>query len=177
MRTIPRPSFATVRTYSLDILYSPWRYRYVTKQTPQDVCVFCAKQAMPDDESYIIHRGQHAYVVLNKYPYSAGHLMTVPYAHIANLDDCPEPAYLEMMLLARKAARVLSDAYRAPGLNLGMNIGESAGAGVAQHIHFHVLPRWPGDVNFMTAIGETRVIAEDLPATFAKVREHWGRHV
>jgi ATP adenylyltransferase len=164
---------ATVGTHGVDLLFTPWRYRYVTKQTPQDGCVFCHKAALPDDEALIVHRGRLAYVVLNRYPYAPGHVMTVPFDHVATMEDCREEVFLEMMTLARRTALVIKRAYRAPGLNVGMNIGESAGAGVAQHLHLHLLPRWPGDVNFMTTIGETRVIAEDLPSTLAKLRAHW----
>ena len=113
--------------------------------------------------------------MLNLYPYSTGHLMVVPYQHVDNLQDATRETLEEMILLVRDAQRHLGDIYRAPGINLGMNLGESAGAGIAEHIHMHVLPRWPGDTNFMTTVAETRVLPEDLPSTWRKLREAFAK--
>src|SRR5206468_7416136 len=123
-----------------------------------------------DRENYIVHRGAHNFVLLNLYPYTTGHLMIAPYEHIATLEPASQPILSEMMQLARLAEIHLRSVYRPDGLNLGMNLGESAGAGVPGHIHMHVLPRWVGDTNFMTAVGETRVLPESLDITFEKLQ-------
>ncbi len=158
----------------MDRLWSPWRYRYVSGATSKGGCIFCDKPKAGDDESnLILHRAAHNFVLLNLYPYTNGHIMIAPYEHVATIEDAREETALEMMQLARKAAGLLRSAYRAPGMNLGMNIGECAGAGVAGHIHLHLLPRWPADANFMTTIGETRVMPEDLTDTYAKLRHGW----
>lgn len=147
----------------MDHLWSPWRYRYVTSGIKPDGCIFCEMAGSADDElSLLVHRARHNFVVLNRYPYSSGHLMVVPYAHGSTLEQTPAEALSELILLARRAEVNLRSTYRCAGLNMGFNIGESAGAGVAQHLHFHVVPRWPGDANFMSVVGETRVIPEDL---------------
>jgi len=154
----------------MDRLWSPWRYRYVSQATPADACIFCAKHSEArDEENLILHRGRLNFVLLNLYPYTTGHLMVAPYAHIAAFDDLPEETATEMMLLTQQAVRHLRAVYRPQGLNLGMNLGECAGAGIAGHLHMHVLPRWAGDANFMTTVGETRVMPEDLPETWRKL--------
>jgi ATP adenylyltransferase len=154
----------------MDILWSPWRYRYLTSGAP-GTCIFCDKsREQRDEENFVLFRGRHNFVLLNLFPYTNGHLMIAPYAHVAALADADNGTLAEMMALTRDAERHLRSVYRAPGVNLGMNIGEAAGAGVAGHIHMHVLPRWPGDVNFLTAIGETRVLPEDLHTTWEKLR-------
>lgn len=155
----------------MDHLWSPWRYRYVTKADPTDECVFCRKAADNRDEAnLILHRGTHCFVLLNLYPYTSGHLMVVPYSHVAELDRTSRETRHQMLDLAAEAARHLQSEYKPRGLNIGMNIGECAGAGIAAHIHMHVLPRWPGDVSFMTSIGETRVLPEDLTETYLRLR-------
>ena len=156
----------------MDYLWSPWRYSYVSTASPsRDECIFCVKAAENKDaENYIVYRGERNFVLLNLYPYTTGHLMVAPYEHVATLEEAREEAVTEMMLLSRRATRHLREIYRPEGLNLGMNLGECAGAGVAGHIHMHVLPRWTGDTNFMTAIGETRVMPEDLAQTYEKVK-------
>ena len=154
----------------MDRLWSPWRYRYVTKADPTDGCIFCTKPTENrDKENYILHRGSLCFILLNIYPYTSGHLMIAPYQHVPTLADAPEQAVTEMMLLARRAEANLREAYRPEGFNIGMNIGASAGAGIAGHIHMHVLPRWTGDANFMTTVGETRVLPEDLATTYEKL--------
>ncbi|MFN7918518.1 MAG: HIT domain-containing protein [Bryobacteraceae bacterium] len=158
----------------MDYLWSPWRYRYVTKSGPQQGCIFCVKPAeQRDEENLIIHRARYNFVLLNLYPYTSGHLMVAPYQHVATLDECPVDAALELMELTRTACGLLRELYRAPGVNLGMNIGECAGAGVAGHIHMHVLPRWPGDANFMSTVGETRVLPEVLAVSWQRIRDAW----
>lgn len=156
----------------MDRLWSPWRYRYVSAaEQKADGCIFCVKPAQNDDEgNLIVYRGDRNFVLLNLYPYTSGHLMVAPYRHVPTLEDADEETVTELMLLTRRAQRHLREAYNAPGFNVGMNIGSCAGAGVAGHIHMHVLPRWTGDANFMTTIGETRVMPEDLTDTFRKLR-------
>lgn len=154
----------------MDRLWSPWRYRYVSKASPADACIFCAKEAeRRDEENLILHRGEHNFVLLNLYPYTTGHLMVAPYAHIASLEDLPDEAAIELMRLTQTAVRHIRAIYRPQGLNAGLNLGECAGAGIAGHLHMHVLPRWAGDANFMTTIGETRVMPEDLPETWRRL--------
>jgi len=127
-----------------------------------------------EEEAFIVHRASESYIVLNRFPYSAGHLLIAPYAHVATLADCPPQARSEMSELLTQSEAVLRAAYGCPGMNIGLNLGASAGAGVAEHLHWHVVPRWPGDANFITTTGETRVIPEDLPAAFAKLRGKWS---
>jgi ATP adenylyltransferase len=155
----------------MDRLWSPWRYAYIRKATPEDECIFCAKLAENNDAAnYIVYRGRLNFVLLNLYPYTNGHLMIAPYQHVATLEAADPEALAEMMTLLRECESHLRAIYNPKGVNLGMNIGESAGAGVAGHIHMHMLPRWPGDANFMTVIGETRVLPETLDGTYVKLR-------
>lgn len=154
----------------MDRLWSPWRYRYISGAAPAGECIFCDKPAANDDrEHLIVHRGEYNFVLLNLYPYTSGHVMVAPYQHIALLEDAPAPTAAELMYLTQRAQRHLRETYNAPAFNVGMNIGAAAGAGVAGHIHMHVLPRWPGDANFMTTVAETRVIPEDLGAAWEKL--------
>ena len=154
----------------MDYLWSPWRYRYVSTAGAGDGCVFCLAAAENQDrENLIVHRAAHCFVILNRFPYTSGHLMVVPYAHVATAEDLDEAGTMEMALLTRRVAGILRRAYRPDGLNIGMNIGRAAGAGIAGHIHTHVLPRWAGDANFMTTVGETRVLPEDLDGTWERL--------
>lgn len=154
----------------MDYLWSPWRYRYVSTASPADECIFCVLPAQQADErNYLVYRGELNFIVLNLYPYTTGHLMIAPYAHLASLEETPGETLAEMMLLIRRAEKHLRAIYRPQGLNIGMNIGECAGAGIAGHLHAHVLPRWPADANFMSTIGETRVLPEDLATTYQKL--------
>ncbi len=154
----------------MDYLWSPWRYRYVSSNSGEDGCLFCRISSEKDDKSnYVLLRAERNFAVLNRFPYTSGHLMIVPYAHVASLEEAEPETLAEMMVLARRAEIALRRVYRPEGLNLGLNIGKSAGAGVAGHIHMHVLPRWSGDVNFMTAVGETRVLPEDLETSYERL--------
>ena len=156
----------------MDHLFSPWRYQYVTKSGGAAGCIFCdLPSANRDEEHYIVHRGELCFVMLNRFPYTNGHLMVAPFAHVARLEDAAEEAAVEMMRLARRAEQTLRVLYRPDGLNLGMNIGEAAGAGVVGHIHLHLLRRWIGDTNFMTTVGETRVLPESLEVTYQRIRD------
>jgi ATP adenylyltransferase len=154
----------------MDRLWSPWRFSYITKATPTDACIFCAKIAENNDrENFIVHRAERNFVLLNLYPYTNGHLMIAPYEHVPTLSDAHPDTLAEMMKLMRECEAHLRAIYRPHGLNMGMNIGESAGAGIAGHIHMHMLPRWTGDANFMTVVGETRVLPESLESTYEKL--------
>ncbi len=156
----------------MDYLWTPWRFNYVTKAGAPVGCVFCGASAATDDrEALIVHRAAYNFVILNRFPYTNGHVMVVPYLHVSTLQDLPEPALLEMIRLAQEAEKHLRAIYRPDGVNLGMNIGQSAGAGIASHIHMHILPRWTGDTNFMTVTGETRVLPETLEATWERLRQ------
>ena len=158
----------------MDILWSPWRYDYITKggSAKTSGCVFCdsLNNSASDEENFIVSRAEFNFVILNIYPYTSGHLMVVPYKHLANVSDGPLEATNEMMELTKRAQSVITGAYKPDGINLGMNLGQAAGAGVAEHYHMHVLPRWVGDANFMTAIGQTRTIPESLEDTYKKLK-------
>ena len=158
-------------------LWSPWRHDYIAKaaaDTPRS-CVLCEAQKHPadDEQHFILHRGRHNFVILNLYPYISGHLMIAPYAHVGELDSAPKESTDEMMDLIKLSQAALREAYHPDGLNIGMNLGRAAGAGVADHIHAHIMPRWTGDTNFMTTIGETRVLSEDLSTTYQKLRDRF----
>lgn len=159
----------------MDRLWSPWRYRYVTTASPKNACIFCAKLAENDDPAnYIVHRAEYNFILLNLYPYTNGHLMVAPYEHVASMGEARAETMREMMDLTVQCEQALRKLYKPGGINLGMNLGECAGAGVAGHIHMHVLPRWTGDASFMTTVGETRVLPEDLDTTYRRLREALG---
>ena len=162
----------------MDVLWNPWRYDYIKSSDDKQVeisCVFCdiLKNPASDEEKFILHRAGFNFVILNIYPYISGHLMIVPYAHLADLDQADKSTTDEMMDLTKRCQTVLRKVYQPNGINLGMNFGKAAGAGVAEHFHMHILPRWIGDANFMTVIGETRTIPEDLKTTYTKLRDEF----
>lgn len=163
----------------MDHLWSPWRYQYVTTADQATDCIFCELPAQHRDrENYIVFRGRLNFIILNRFPYTSGHLMVVPFEHVPALEMVAKDTLIEMILLARQAEARLRAHYSPDGLNLGINVGKAAGAGVAGHIHMHVLPRWVADANFMTSVGETRVLPEDLAVTYEKLsRESWGEDV
>ena len=156
----------------MDYLWTPWRYQYVTKLGEPVECVFCAVAADSehDREHLVVHRGTHNLIMLNRYPYTSGHVMVVPYEHRATLEDLPDETLVELIRLGRLAEKHLRAIYRPDGLNLGFNIGQSAGAGIAGHVHLHALPRWTGDTSFLTTVGETRILPEALETTWEKLR-------
>ena len=154
----------------MDYLWTPWRYAYVSTAEKSAGCVFCdAVEAGDDRKVLIVHRGQHCFVILNRYPYTPGHVMIVPYAHLDELRKLPTDAAQEMMGLSQRMESVLRALYHPDGINLGMNIGKAAGAGIAGHIHMHVLPRWVADANFVSVVGETRVLPETLEETWKRM--------
>jgi len=157
---------------AMDYLWTPWRYAYVSATEKTTGCVFCdAAKELDDQKARIVYRGQHCFVILNAYPYTPGHVMIVPYAHLDELRKLPVEAANEMMALSQSMETVLRELYSPDGINLGMNIGKAAGAGIAGHIHMHVLPRWVADANFMSVVGETRVLPETLDVTWRRMRE------
>ncbi len=156
---------------AMDYLWTPWRYAYVTGATKTSDCVFCELVKLGDDaKARIVHRGQSCFIILNTFPYTPGHVMIVPYAHLDELRKLPIEAAHEMMELSQRMENVLRELYRPDGFNLGMNIGKAAGAGVAGHIHMHALPRWVADSNFVSVVGETRILPETLDVTYEKIR-------
>lgn len=158
----------------MDYLWTPWRYQYMEKVTAgsQPDCIFCDALARnQDEETLIVFRGGKAFIILNRFPYTSGHVMIVPYNHVPDLATCDPEALVEILQLAKRVEAILETQYKPDGLNLGMNLGRAAGAGVAGHIHLHVLPRWIGDSNFMTVTGETRVHSEDLRVTYDRFRK------
>ena len=164
----------------MDVLWSPWRYDYI-KSDKNDTsakssgCVFCniLNNSATDEESFILYRAEFNFVILNIYPYISGHLMIIPYEHLADLDQAPKETTDELMDLTKKCQSIFRKVYEPQGINLGMNLGKAAGAGVAEHFHLHFLPRWIGDANFMTAIGQTRTVPESLQTTYEKLKPYW----
>ena len=155
----------------MDFLFTPWRYSYVTSSDRAQECVFCAALRYGDDErAGIIHRGESCFVILNAFPYTSGHVMVAPYQHTDQLQKLDSGCATEMMAIAQRLEAVMRDLYHPDGLNMGINLGKAAGAGVASHIHMHVLPRWVADANFMSVIGETRVLPEDLQSTYKRIK-------
>jgi ATP adenylyltransferase len=160
----------------MDYLWTPWRYAYVSTAEKTVGCVFCdVAKAADDRQTLIVYRGEFCFVILNAFPYTAGHVMIVPYAHLDELRKLPEAAANEMMHLSQRMESVLRELYRPDGINLGMNIGKAAGAGIAGHIHMHVLPRWVADANFMTVVGETRMLPETLEETWKRMTAALGK--
>jgi ATP adenylyltransferase len=165
----------------MDHLFTPWRYAYVANADRATSCIFCDRapsreaKADEDERNYIVHRGPHCFIVVNRYPYTSGHVMIVPYQHLDRLDQLPAEAAGEMIALAQRLEGVLRRLYRPDGINLGMNLGKAAGAGVAGHIHMHMLPRWVADANFMSVVGETRVLPEALEDTARRIREELAK--
>lgn len=138
-------------------------------------CLFCIKPEEKDEDAHIVHRGRRCYVILNRFPYNNGHLMIVPYTHVSTLEDLDADSAAELMRLTQLSLRVLREAYDPDGFNVGANIGEAAGAGVADHVHLHVVPRWSGDTNYMTTVGRTRVIPEWMDQTYGRLRPLFER--
>ena len=157
----------------MEHLWAPWRMAYVGVEQPPG-CIFCVKPGEDRDvENCILHRGKHAFVMLNAFPYNSGHLLIAPYRHTADLGELTGEEALEMMQLAQQGIAALGRAFRPDGHNLGMNLGRVAGAGIADHLHLHIVPRWNGDNNFMTVVADTRVLPEALADSYQKLREAW----
>ena len=166
----------------MDILWSPWRYDYIKSNNSETAaqqggCVFCGilDNSATDEENFILHRAEFNFVILNIYPYISGHLLIVPYSHLADLDSADQLITNELMDLAKRCQTALRAVYQPHGFNLGMNFGNAAGAGVAEHFHMHFLPRWIGDANFMTTVGQTRMIPEELNTTYNKLISEFNK--
>lgn len=163
----------------LEQLWAGWRGEYVATadDSKQDgpACVFCRilQSGLPDEETYVLWRGERTFAILNAYPYASGHLMVLPLRHVGDLDDLEDAEADELFGAARVAVRALKSAYDPGGVNLGANLGRAAGAGIPSHLHLQVVPRWAGDTNFMTSTAGTRVLPEALPTTWAKLKEAW----
>jgi ATP adenylyltransferase len=160
----------------MERLWAPWRLEYVQNADKQDGCIFCAAAASDDDEGQlVVHRGEHAFVLLNKFPYASGHLLVAPYRHGLNFGDLDEAEILEIHRLGAQGLEALAATYAPEGYNLGWNIGRIAGAGIPDHGHLHVVPRWGGDTNFMPVLADVKVIPEHLAATWAHLTAAWPR--
>jgi ATP adenylyltransferase len=159
----------------MDYLWTPWRYRYIADASKDDRCIFCDALGADDDRNtLIVLRGARNFIILNRYPYTSGHVMVVPYEHVADLSAVDPATLSEMMTLTQRVQSALARTYHPEGYNLGMNLGRAAGAGVTGHLHLHLLPRWGGDANFMTVVGETRVEPEDLGTTYVRLQKALG---
>jgi ATP adenylyltransferase len=150
----------------MERLWAPWRLQYITQEKPPG-CIFCDKPLAGDDRaSYIVRRGTHAFVILNAFPYNNGHIMVAPYAHLADVEALPPDTLHEMMDLTQQCTRALKLVFEPDGLNIGFNLGTAAGAGIKDHLHLHLVPRWQGDTNFMPVIGDVRVIPQSLDQSY-----------
>jgi len=154
----------------LERIWSPWRHTYVTRAEDSKDCVFCVAQSAEAGLALVVHEAPLTYVILNLYPYNAGHLLVVPRRHAATLALLTREELNEMALLTQHCEQVLTEAYQPQGINVGMNLGRPAGAGIVDHLHVHLVPRWNGDTNFMSVVGEVRVLPEELPRTAARLR-------
>lgn len=160
----------------MEHVWAPWRMKYI-QETSEKGCFFCKGIKLEEDgaQNLIVKRGRFAFVMLNRYPYTSVHLMVVPYAHESSLEKLPTETKTEIMILISQAIQVLTEEYGAEGFNVGANLGATAGAGVADHLHFHVVPRWGGDTNFMTSVGNARVLPEQLSDTQKRIQAHWPK--
>jgi ATP adenylyltransferase len=154
-------------------LWAPWRLEYVAGADEQDGCVFCRAAQGDDEAGFVVRRGEHAFALLNRYPYASGHLMVAPYRHESEFGELSSDEALDVHRLAASAIGALADAMRPQGFNLGWNLGRIAGAGVVDHVHLHVVPRWAGDTNFMPVLADVKVIPETLEDTRRKLADAW----
>jgi len=155
-------------------LWSPWRMKYIQNNHTAEECPFCAalENARPADH-YLVYKGEKTFVILNRYPYTTGHLLILPLEHREQMDDLEPETRTEMMEMINHALKVLGQIYHPEGFNVGMNMGEAAGAGIPKHLHWHIVPRWVGDTNYMTAVGDVRVLPEILEDTYQKIITAW----
>jgi ATP adenylyltransferase len=159
----------------MDKLWAPWRIEYV-RQPKEEACIFCVKPQQKDDrETLILYRGKRAFVLMNLYPYSNGHLMVAPYQHCDNTEDLETATLTEIMTLANHSMSILRKTMRAEGFNMGLNVGRAAGAGIEEHVHYHLVPRWVGDTNYMPILGHTKVIVEGLQETYDLLKPEFDR--
>jgi len=159
----------------LEHIWTPWRMDYIQNNSKKNDCIFClAVQAEDDAKQLVFYRGERIFMILNRYPYCSGHVMCVPYSHKSQLQDLTSETRMEMMENVNNAVQVLQQVYQPEGFNVGINLGKVAGAGVAEHLHIHIVPRWGGDTSFVTSIGQTRVVPEALDETYRRVKDAWG---
>jgi ATP adenylyltransferase len=156
-------------------MFTPWRKKYILS-TKSDKCIFCADESK-DEENMVVYRSEYCFVIINKYPYNNGHLMVVPNRHIKQLNDLAEVEMTDLFNIVKLTEKVIIKEYNPEGINIGINIGKAAGAGIDEHLHVHLVPRWNGDTNFMTTISETRVIPEDLNETYNLVKNQFNNVV
>jgi len=150
--------------------------KYIQENKEVEGCIFCQAAKSQDDVGHLVfYRGENAFMILNRYPYTSGHVMCVPYAHEAHLQDLTPETRSEIMELTTKAIQVLQSVYQPEGFNVGLNLGEMAGAGIEQHLHMHIVPRWGGDTNFMSTIGDTRLLPEALDQTYHRIKQAWDQ--
>jgi len=155
----------------MEQLWAPWRIEYIQK-AKESRCILCQKPKENNDEAnFILYRGQHNFVILNTFPYNPGHLMVAPYRHIANLPDLTDEEVKEHCDIVKKSIGLLTETLNPAGFNIGLNIGKVAGAGIEEHLHTHIVPRWQGDTNFMPVLSDTRVISEGIAATYKKLKD------
>lgn len=159
----------------MNYLFASWRRKYITEKKNNPTCVFCDAIAQKEDsvENLIVHRGEHAIMILNRYPYTSGHVMVIPYKHVLDLNDLIDEARTEMMTMVNQTIKALKKAYAPDAFNVGINMGAAAGAGIEAHIHMHIVPRWNGDVNFMTSVGDVRILPESLEDSYQRIKEAW----
>ena len=154
----------------MEHIWAPWRIKYIEMEKP-DGCILCDKPGQNcDAENYILHRGSQNFVIMNSYPYNPGHLMVAPYRHVASLDELTDSELYEHFEIVRRSAGILREVFSPQGFNIGMNLGKVAGAGIDEHIHTHIVPRWQGDTNFMPVISGVRVVPEALAETYRKLK-------
>ncbi|MFH1017581.1 MAG: HIT domain-containing protein [Pseudomonadota bacterium] len=159
-------------------LWAPWRIRFILENLTRSGCVFCSLPKNDEDrKNLILARSRHAFVIMNKYPYNSGHLMVVPYRHTSELSALPDEVLTDMHLLIRDSIEALKEGLKPQGFNVGMNLGEAGGAGIRDHLHYHVVPRWNGDTNYMPVIGETKVLPESLEETYARLVEAFAHRL
>jgi ATP adenylyltransferase len=158
-----------------DQLWAPWRLEYIKRADEEDGCVFCDAAAGDDEERLVVHRGTQAFVLLNKFPYSSGHLMVATYRHVGEFGELTDEEALEVHRLAEQGLGALAEVYGPQGYNLGWNLGRIAGAGIVDHVHLHVVPRWAGDTNFMPVLADVKVLPEHLAETRRRLAEAWPK--
>jgi len=157
-------------------LWAPWRLDYIRGPGPEE-CIFCRAMSGSggdDEANLVVHRGRRCFLLLNAFPYTSGHVMIAPFEHVPSIEALDPPALTELMTLSQRALAALRESYRPEGFNLGINQGKVAGAGIEDHVHLHVVPRWGGDTNFMTAVGDARVLPQTLEDSWAELRERFA---
>jgi len=159
----------------MNYMFASWRRKYITEKKNNTNCVFCEAVSQKEDsvENLIVHRGEHAFMILNRYPYTSGHVMVIPYKHVLDLNDLDNETRTEMMNMVNQTIIALKKAYAPDAFNVGINMGAAAGAGIEAHIHMHIVPRWNGDVNFMTSVGDVRILPESLEDSYHRIKNAW----